>query len=155
MPQFAPNPLCSCSAEETCASCLFCEARNTQRGRKALCEKITHYLVLQPLYQFALAQAMQACFPDRVVYDDERDICTMLFEAVVFEDTSAGTTPLSYFLQHAPLSGEEKRLYDAWRTHTRHGLFAVESVTPERELRLADPSGEQLYRIYEQRGTIT
>ena len=74
---------------------------------------------------------------------------------MLFEDTSAGTTPLSYFLQHAPLSGEEKRLYDAWRTHTRHGLFAVESVTPGSEVRLADPSGAQLYRVYEQRGTIT
>jgi len=74
---------------------------------------------------------------------------------VLFEDTSAGITPLSYFIQHAPLSGEGQRLYEAWREHTRHGLFAVESVTPGRELCLADLSGEQRYRVYEQRGTST
>lgn len=120
MPQFIPDPLCSCSADETCASCRFCEARNTQRGRRALCEKITHYLVLQPVYQCALASAMQAFFPDKVVYDDEKDICTMLFEAVLFEDHSAGATPLSYFIRNAPLSADEKRLYEAWRMHTRY-----------------------------------
>src|SRR5664279_4898799 len=98
MPSVVPNPLCSCSAGPPCPSCLFCETRNTQRGRKALCEKITNYLVLQPMYQRALAQAMQAFFPNKVVYDDERDICTMLFEAVLFEDSTAGTTPLSYFI---------------------------------------------------------
>ena len=155
MPEFVPNPLCSCSAGEPCTSCRFCEARNTQRGRKALCEKITHYLVLQPMYQRALAQAMQAFFPNKVVYDDERDICTMLFEAVLFEDTSAGTTPLSYFIQHASLSEDEQRLYEAWRTHTRYAFFVVESVTAGSELRLADLAGEKHYRVYEQRGTIT
>jgi hypothetical protein len=98
---------------------------------------------------------MQAFFPDRVVYDDERDICTMLFEAVLFEDTSAGTTPLSYFIQNAPLSRDEKRLYEAWRMHTRHELFVVERVTPESEILLADLSGEKLYRVYENRGTLT
>lgn len=155
MPQFVPNPLCSCSAGETCASCLFCETHNTGRDRKALCEKMTHYLVLQPIYQFALAQAMQVFFPNRVVYDDERDICTMLFEAVLFEDNSAGTTPFSYFIQNAPLSGDEKRLYEAWRTHTRHELFVVERVTADNELLLADVSGEKLYQVYEHRGTLT
>ena len=153
--EFVANPLCSCNAGTTCTSCLFCEARNTQRGRKALCEKITHCLVVQPMYQRALAQAMQAFFPNKVVYDDERDICTMLFEAVLFEDTSAGTTPLSYFIQHAPLSEEEKRLYEAWCTHTCYAFFVVESVTTGREHRLADLAGEKRYRVYEQRGTIT
>ena len=32
--------------------------RNTPDGRKALCEKITHFLVLQPFYQSALARIM-------------------------------------------------------------------------------------------------
>lgn len=155
MPQFVPNPLCSCSAGETCASCVFCETRNTQLGRKALCEKIAQYLVLQPIYQSALARAMRAFFPDRVVYEDERDICAMLFEAVSFEDNLAGTTPFSYFLQHAPLTADEKRLYEAWRSHTRHELFVVERVTPESGLCLADLSGENLYRVYEHRGTNT
>ena len=153
--EFAPNPLCSCTAGTTCTSCLFCKARNTQQGRKALCEKIVHYLVGQPMYQRALAHAMQVFFPNKVIYDDERDICTMLFEAVQFEDTSAGTTPLSYFIQHAPLSEDEKRLYEAWRTHTRYEFFVVESVTAGSELRLADLAGEQRYRVYEQRGTTT
>ena len=128
--EFVAHPLCSCTAGTTCTSCLFCEARNTQRSRKALCEKITHYLVVQPTYQRALAQAMQVFFPNKVVYDDERDICTMLFEAVLFEDTCAGTTPLSYFIQHAPLSEDEQRLYDTWRTHTRYAFFVVQDALP-------------------------
>ena len=155
MPYVVAHPLCSCTPGDTCVNCRFCAPRNTQQGRKALCEKIVHYLVLQPVYQATLAATMQVFFTNKVIYDDERDICTMLFEAVLFEDTSAGTTPLTYFIQHAPLSMDEKRLYDAWRTHTRYGLFTVESVTPGSELCLADLAGEHRYRVYEQRGTTT
>jgi hypothetical protein len=104
------------------------------------------------MYQRALAQAMQAYFPNKVVYDDERDICTMLFEAVLFEDTTAGTTPLSYFIQHAPLSEDERRLYHAWRRYTRYEFFAVESIAADSELCLADLADKQRYRVYEQRG---
>ena len=126
MAKFADNRLCSCTETDTCASCRFCKPRNTTQGRKALCEKITNFLVLQPIYQHALAQAMRALFPDKIVYDDEKGICTMLFEAVLFEADSAGTTPFSYFVRHAPLSPDEKRLYEAWRAHTRYEFFAVE-----------------------------
>lgn len=155
MPTLVPNPLCSCSVGATCESCQFCESRNTQQGRKALCEKITNYLVLQPIYQSALAQAMYTFFPDKIVYDDEKDICTMLFEAVLFEDNSTGPTPLSYFIDNAPLSRDEKRFYEAWRKYTRYEFFAVEKVTPDREIVLNDLSGERLYRVHEHRGTAT
>jgi hypothetical protein len=154
-PPFTDNPLCSCIETEPCALCRFCKAHNTQRGRKALCEKVTRYLVLQPVYQHALAQAMHALFPDKIVHDDEKDICTMLFEAVLFEDTSAGTTPFSYFVDNAPLSPDEKRLYTAWRSHTRHGLLAVEKVIPGEEVHVAALTGEKRYRVYEQRATTT
>lgn len=155
MPKFVDNHLCSCTETDTCASCRFCKAHNTTQGRKALCEKITHFLVLQPIYQHALAQAMQALFPDKIVYDDEKDICAMLFEAVLFEAASASATPFSYFIQHAPLSPDEKRLYEAWRTHTRYEFFAVEKVIPGKEVHLADLAGEHRYRVYEHRGTAT
>ena len=82
---FVDNTICSCTEKETCASCRFCMTRNTPDGRKALCEKITHFLVLQPFYQSALAQIMGETFSNMVVYDDEKDICTMLFEALLFE----------------------------------------------------------------------
>ena len=79
----------------------------------------------------------------------------MLFEAVLFEDNSAGITPFSYFLQNAPLSSDEKRLYNAWRTHTRYELFAVDKVIPGKEVHLADLAGEHRYRVYEHLGTAT
>jgi hypothetical protein len=89
---FVANALCSCEEkeDEACASCRFCQAHNTSEGRKALCEKITRFLVLQPFYQQAIAQAVQKLFPEKIVYDDEKNICTMLFESVLFEDTHAG-----------------------------------------------------------------
>ncbi len=126
---FVDNAICSCTEKETCASCRFCMTRNTPDGRKSLCEKITRFLVLQPFYQSALAQIMGETFPNKVVYDDEKDICTMLFEALLFEYNRTGMTPFAYFLDNAPLSIDEKRLYEAWRTHTRYEFFAVEKVT--------------------------
>ena len=75
--KFVDNALCSCRENETCASCRFCETHNSTGARKALCEKITRFLVLKPLYQNAVAQALPKLFPDRIVYDDEKDICTM------------------------------------------------------------------------------
>src|SRR5260370_42644968 len=96
--QLVENALCRCTEEETCASCSFCEARNTTEGRKGLCEKITHFLVLKPFYQSAIAQAMGKLFPTRIVYDDEKDICTMLFEAGLFEDKQNGIKPFSCFV---------------------------------------------------------
>jgi hypothetical protein len=53
-------------------------AHNTTDGRKALCEKITKFLVFKPFYQHAIAQAIPKLFPDRIVYDDEKDICSLL-----------------------------------------------------------------------------
>ena len=144
VPQLVPNPVCSCSATETCASCRFCKEHNTPHGRKALCEEIVQYLVLQPPYQLALAQMMHTFFPGKVVYDDERNICTMLFEALLFEGECAGITPLSYFIQNIRLTADEQRLYESWRDHTRYEFFTVERVTPDKELRLADLSGEHL-----------
>ena len=153
--KFVDNAFCFCSDNETCASCRFCETHNTSEGRKALCEKITHFLVFKPFYQAAIAQALQTLFPDKIVYDDEKDICTMLFEAVLFEDNRAATTPLSYFVQNAPLSVDEKRLYEAWRTHTRYEFLAVEKVIPGKEVHLTDLAGENRYRVYEHRGTAS
>jgi hypothetical protein len=154
---FVANALCSCEEkeDEACASCRFCQAHNTSEGRKALCEKITRFLVLQPFYQKAIAQAVQKLFPEKIVYDDEKDICTMLFESVLFEDRHAGRTPLSYFVTDAPLSADEKRLYESWRTHTRYEFFAVEKVTPAKEVHLADLAGQRRYRVYEDRGTAS
>jgi hypothetical protein len=151
----ADNGLCSCTEDKTCASCRFCMAHNTPEGRRALCENIAEFVVLMPFYQHALAQAMQKLFPDRVVYDDEKDICSLLFEAVLFEDDHTGITPLSYFVDNAPLSADEKRLYEAWRAHTRYEFFAVEKVTPGKELHLTDLAAKNRYRVYEDRGTAT
>jgi hypothetical protein len=111
---------------------------NTPDGRKALCEKIPRFLVIKPFYQNAVAQTIPKLFPDRIVYDDEKDICSMLFEAVLFEDNHTGTTPFSYFVDNAPLSADEKRLYKAWRTYTRYEFFVVEKVTPGKELYVTD-----------------
>ena len=120
-----------------------------------MCEKITRFLVLKPFYQNAVAQALPKFFPNRIVYDDEKDICAMLFEAALFEDNHTGITPFSYFVDNAPLSVDERRLYDAWRTHTRYEFFAVEKVTPGKELDVIDLSGEHRYRVYEHRGTAS
>jgi hypothetical protein len=152
---FVDNELCSCRDNDTCASCRFCAAHDTTDGRKALCEKITRFLVFTPFYQAAIADAVQMLFPDRIVYEDEKDICAMLFEAVLFEDNRAGTTPFSYFVQNAPLSAEEQRLYEAWRTRTRYEFFVVEDVLTSEELHLADLGGENRYRVYEHRGTTS
>ena len=151
----ADNGLCSCTEDETCASCRFCIAHNTTPGRKALCEKITKFLVFKPFYQHAIAQAIPKLFPDRIVYDDEKDICSLLFEAVLFEDDRTGITPFCYFADNAPLSADEKRLYEAWRAHTRYEFFVVEKVTPGKELHLTDLAGKHRYRVYEDRGTTT
>jgi hypothetical protein len=153
--QFADNALCSCAGNDTCASCLFCERYNTTPGRKALCEKIVHFLAFEPFYQAALAQAVEAVFPGKIIYDDEQDICAMLFEAVLFEDNRTGTTPFAYFLRNAPLSANEKRLYGAWAAHTRYEFFAVEKVIRGKEVHLSDLPGELCYRVYEHRGSIT
>src|SRR5207245_2803844 len=94
-------------------------------------------------------------FPDKIIYDDEKDICAMLFEAVLFEDNRTGTTPFSYFVQNAPLSVGEKRLYEAWRAHTRYEFFVVEEVTPGKGIHLIDLAGENRYQVYEHRGTVS
>ncbi len=79
----------------------------------------------------------------------------MLFEAVLFEDTHAGMTPFSYFLDHAPLSADEKRLYHAWRDRTRYEFFVVEKVAPGKEIQVADLAGNTRYRVYESKGSAS
>jgi hypothetical protein len=153
LPPDAENALCSCAESAPCASCRFCMAHNTTSGRKALCEKITRFLVTQPTYQNALARTMLEFFPKKTIHDDEKDICRMIFEAILFEDATAGTTPLSTFLQRAALSADEQRLYAAWREHTRYGFFVVEKIIVGQEIHASDAFGERRYRIYEHAGT--
>ena len=150
---FTDNHLCSCRGNKTCALCVFCEAYNTSHGRKALCEKISRFLVLVPFYQRALGRGMEKLFPDKVVYDDQKDICRMLFEALLFEDRSGEMTPLAYFVERAILADAEKRLYEAWRDHTRYGFFVVEKIVPGREIHLSDLAGRNRYCVYEAKGT--
>ncbi len=133
--------------------CVFCEGYNTADGRKALCEKITGFLVLVPFYQKALARTMGRLFPDKVVYDDEKDICRMLFEAILFEDSSGKMTPLAYFVERAVLVDAEKRLYEAWRDHTRYEFFVIDEIVPGKEIHLSDLAGRHRYRVYETKGT--
>jgi hypothetical protein len=150
---FTDNTICTCSANKTCPTCLFCEAHNTSNGRKALCEKISRFLVQVPFYQRALARVMGKLFPDKVVYDDQKDICTMLFEALLFEDRSGEMTPLAYFVERAVLADAEKRLYEAWRQHTRYGFFVIEKIIAGKEIHLSDLAGRKRYRLYETKGT--
>src|SRR5882762_973386 len=89
------------------------------------------------------------------MYEDEKDICSMLFESVLFEDTHIGKTPLAYFIDNAPLSSQEKHLYQAWRIHTRYEFFLIEKVIPEQEIHLTDLLGKTHYKIYETSGTLT
>jgi hypothetical protein len=154
-PIFVENTICSCSETTTCPSCLFCEEHNTTSGRKALGEKIVTFLVWKPFYQKALKQAMERLFPDRVVYDDEKDICTMLFDSLLFEDISSGITPLAYFVDHAGLADVEKRLYEAWRQHTHYGFFVIEKLIAGKEIHVTDLTGRKRYRVYETNGTAT
>jgi hypothetical protein len=118
-------------------------------------EKIIHFLVWKPFYQKALEQAMGRLFPGRVVYDDEKDICTMLFDALLFEGTDTGITPLAYFIDQAVLDDAEKRLYEAWRQHTRYGFFVIEKIIAGKEIHVADLPGRKRYRVYETKGTAT
>ena len=78
-----------------------------------------------------------------------------MFEAVLFEDDRTGITPFCYFADNAPLSADEKRLYEAWRAHTRYEFFVVEKVTPGKELHVTDLAGKNRYGIYEDRGTAS
>lgn len=152
--QSVKNGLCSCTKNITCASCMFWEKYNTPSGRKSLCEKIVHFLVLKPFYQYALTQTVDKVFPNKVIYEDQKDICSMLFESVLFEDMSIGKTPFAYFLENASLSPQEKQLYESWQAHTIYGFFIVENVILEKEIHLTDLNGKKHYRIYETKGTL-
>src|SRR6266851_6696620 len=55
-PRTAKNGLCECTGSTLCVNCRFCESRNTPAGRKALRERIFHFLVPQPLYERLVSQ---------------------------------------------------------------------------------------------------
>ncbi len=154
-PHAANNGLCECTGSTLCVNCRFCESRNTPEGRKALCMRIFHFLVPQPLYEHLVSQALPTIFPNRFVYDDEQDLIAMLFEAVTFDIESDGTTPLAYFLAHALLDEQEKRLYKAWQAHNHYGFYLVKKIIPDKEIHLTDLAGETAYKIYETSGTRT
>jgi len=154
-PHTAKNGLCECTGSTLCVNCRFCESKNTPAGRKALSARIFTFLVPQPLYERLVSQALPAIFPSRFVYDDEQDLISMLFEAVIFDVESDGGTPLTYFLSHAPLDEKEKRLYTAWQAHNHYGFYLVKKIIPDKEIHLTDLAGETAYKVYETSGTRT
>jgi len=154
-PHTAKNGLCECTGSTLCVNCRFCESRNTPAGRKALCARMFNFLVSQPLYEHLVSSSLPHIFPNRIVYDDEKDLLSMLFEAVIFDGASDGTTPLAYFLSHAPLDEKEKRLYTAWQAQNRYGFYLVKKIIPDKEIHLTDLAGETAYKVYETSGTRT
>ncbi len=153
--QPAKNGLCACTDNNTCENCRFCQKHHTPAGRKALCATIVNFLLFTPIYQHLVSQTLPTVFPNRVVYEDEKDLCSMLLEAVTFEEEYEGETPLAYFLSHAPLDEGQKRLYTAWQTHNRYGFYRVQKIIPEKEVHLTDLAGKTSYKVYETRGTLT
>ncbi len=155
IPQTAKNGLCECTGNTLCVNCRFYESRNTPEGRKALSARIVNFLVSQPLYKHLVSQTLPTIFPNQIIYEDEKDLVAMLFEAVTFDVESDGGTPLAYFLSHAPLDEKEKRLYTAWQTHNHYGFYLVQKIIPDKEIHLTDLAGETAYKIYETSGTRT
>src|SRR6266567_2961421 len=149
------NGLCSCIGNKTCANCLFYLKHNTPDKRKALCEKVAEYLVSKPTYQYAVSKALETVFPNKIIYEDEKDICWMIFEAVLFEDVRIGITHFSYFVEHAPLSSGYKRLYEVWNIRNLFGFFIVKKIVPEKEVHLTDLIGKAHFKVYEKQGTST
>jgi hypothetical protein len=154
-PHTAKNGLCECTGSTLCVNCRYCESRNTPAGRKALCVRISNFLVSQSLYEHLVSQVLPTIFPNRIVYDDEKDLIAMLFEAVIFDVASDGVTPLAYFLSHAPLDEKEKRLYNAWQAQNRYGFYLVKKIIPDKEIHLTDLAGETAYKVYETSGMRT
>jgi hypothetical protein len=137
---FVRNALCTCTPDNICASCRFCQTCNTSHGRKALCEKITRFLVLQLPYQRALQKAMEMLFPSKVVYDDEKDICTLLFESVLLNgENDCDSCRARHEKDHAefpvmPSSGDRDR-FRLWltafpRITTRHDRLVTCCSSP-------------------------
>jgi hypothetical protein len=100
--QKAYNGLCLCEGKQTCINCVFCLQHHTPQGRKALAATIVNFLVFTPVYQHLVEETLPEVFPKRIVYEDEKELASMLFEAVTFEGQYAGYTPFAYFLTHAP-----------------------------------------------------
>ena len=154
-PQTATNGLCECISSTPCVNCRFYESKNTPEGRKALSTRIFNFLVSRPLYEHLVSQTLPTIFPNKIVYEDEKDLVAMLFEAVIFDVESGGETPLAYFLSHAPLDEKEQRLYKAWQTHNHYGFYLVQKIIPEKEIHLTDLAGKTAYKVYETSGTRT
>lgn len=98
---------------------------------------------------------MERLFPSKVVHNDGKHICKILFDALLFEDTSTGKKPLAYFVDHAVPADAEKRLYEAWRQHTRHGFFVIEKIIAGKELHVTELTGRNRYRVFETKGRAT
>jgi hypothetical protein len=60
---------------------------------------------------------------------------------------------MAYFVERAVLADVEKRLYEAWRDHTRYGFFVIDKIVGGEELHLIDLACRDRYRVYETKGT--
>src|SRR5260370_39011441 len=97
--KFVPNGLCLCDKEQQCEPCLFWQDQNTPAGRKGLCGRIVNFLVFQPFYQYIISQTDDRAFPDKIMYEDQKHICTMLFESACFDRTN-GSKYAYVYLRH-------------------------------------------------------
>ncbi len=153
--QFAGNGLCFCKGTKRCVTCRLCLAHNRTSGRKDLGKKIVDFLVLQPMYQHLLLEIIPTEFPGHIIYDDEKPIVSMMFEAITFETSYQGETPLTFFVNNAPLGKDYKRLYQSWITENRYGFFVVQKIIPGKEIHLTDLARKNSYKVYETKGTHT
>jgi len=79
----------------------------------------------------------------------------MMFEAIIFEATHQGETPLKYFINNAPLGEDYKRLYQSWIDNNRYGFWMVKKIIPDKEIHITDLAQKNFYRVYETQGTRT
>ena len=88
---------------------------------------------------------MHASFPDKIAMTMRKTYARCSLGGA--GSRTAGTTPLSYFVRNAPLSPQEKRLCEVWRSNTRYGFFAAERILFGKE-QLSDVGDENRYGVY-------
>jgi tetratricopeptide (TPR) repeat protein len=76
-----------------------------------------------------------------------------IIDALMFEGDYQGKSPLAYFINNAPLTQEEREMYQSWLAKTRYSVFEIKEVMFGKNLVAIDLLTKETLVIYEKLAT--
>ncbi|MFH1838383.1 MAG: SEC-C metal-binding domain-containing protein [Candidatus Kuenenbacteria bacterium] len=145
------NDPCPCdSGKKYKKCCLDKEEKYLPSEHKGQVSRIVDWVMEQSFFENLLTKKIKEIFQKNNIREDE---INGLIEALIFEEKINNQTIIEYFIKEAPLSDQERQMYQTWKEKSFFSFFEIIDVNIGKSLRLKNLVDGKIYLVFEKMGT--